>query len=622
MCGISGIIFNNNKDISKKINIISSSISNRGPDGTNVYISTNVAFAHNRLGILDKDSSFSKQPVFSSDLRYSIIYNGEIYNHTNIKNELISLGYKFNSNTDTETVLNSFIQWGSDCVFKFEGMWAFAIWDKKENKLFLSRDRFGIKPLYYAKLDNNFYFCSQIRGLKEIVELKNIDRNVLNRFEYNEYQEDTIFTNIKNLKPGHSLIYENKKLKCFKWRKESFEEKQMSNQAEVIESYDQLLKESCKFHSASDRDLALSISGGLDSSVLLYTFKNLGINFKSFSTIFESTYNDESEYLHVIERDLDIKIERNIIRKQDLNDDNLLKSIKDLDLIWSEPCIGQWLHYKKMRSFGYNVCIEGHGPDETLGGYDYHFNEYIKNKFLKNFFVNFNKLNIEKKTIFSNPDDNSVGLNKYSAFKLLFDDYKNALRNRFERSKYFENILKLRNIMLSKKKTSHGYIKKKYYNIFNTKLNCLNSKIYEDVYFGNMSRHLAQFDRLSMSSGIEVRVPYITKKIIEASISLNENYKIKEGYNKKILRDISIKTLPEKILSRKKKIGFSTPMQDYLNLNISKFIIETSKNKSFLESNYFDGKNISKKIEKLYKINDFNKLNKNWKIISAHHLIN
>ena len=167
-----------------------------------------------------------------------------------------------------------------------------------------------------------------------------------------------------------------------------------------IKKFDLLLEESCFSHTIGERSIALSLSGGLDSTALFYKLNHLGVKVNAFSTIYENTYNDESKYLDIIERDLNIKIERNIITKEDLNSKNFIESIKALDLIWSEPCIGQWLHYKKINEKGFNVCIEGHGADEILGGYDYHFDEFIKDSFKKNIFFNLKNLNKEKNNIF------------------------------------------------------------------------------------------------------------------------------------------------------------------------------------------------------------------------------
>ena len=198
MCGITGIVSQNlnKEDLFNQVKKISENISSRGPDGTNINLEKNIAFAHNRLAILDRNSEFSIQPVFDSSKRFMIIHNGEIYNFQKIKDELIKLGHNFQSNTDTEVIIKSYIQWGTESVKKFEGMWAFAIWDDKEKKLFLSRDQFGIKPLYFSFINNNFYFCSEIKGLKVIKNLDDIDKKILNRFIFEENQKETFYKNI------------------------------------------------------------------------------------------------------------------------------------------------------------------------------------------------------------------------------------------------------------------------------------------------------------------------------------------------------------------------------------------------------------------------------------------
>lgn len=617
MCGISGVINFSSKVEKKEIELISNNLSHRGPDGKTIFINKRVAFAHNRLAILDIKSSESIQPLISSCKRYMIIHNGEIYNFQKIKDELIKLGHKFKSDTDTEVIIKSYIQWGIESVKKFKGMWAFAIWDDKEKKLFLSRDKFGIKPLYYSFINNNFYFCSEIKGLKVIKNLDEIDKKILNRFIFEENQKKTFYKNIFNLLPGHNLIFENNNVKIYKWRDDIITP--IDKNKNLISKFDELFEKSCLEHSFGQREISLSLSGGLDSTSLLYKFKKLGLNVKLFSTVFENTYNDESDYLDIVEKDLNIKIEKNHISINDFNNENFINSIKALDLIWSEPCIGQWLHYKKIREKGYNVCIEGHGADEILAGYNYHFDEFIKDQFLDNVFFNIHEFNKQKKIIFNRPDDYMKENTKLDIVKLIYKDLKNFSRNCIEKSYLFKAILNFKSKL---NKQHYVYLEKKYYNIFNTKLGCLNSKLYEDILVGNMSRHLAQFDRLSMSQGIELRVPFVNEELINFCISIDKNFKINKGLNKFILREAMKNNLPEKIYSRKKKIGFSTPMYEKLRKNISNFIIETARDKLFLNSDLWDGKKISSIIEKNYKNNNYYMVNKYWKHVNVYHLIN
>lgn len=619
MCGITGIVSQNlnKEDLFNQVKKISENISSRGPDGTNINIEKNIAFAHNRLAILDRNSELSIQPVLDDSKRFMIIHNGEIYNFQKIKDELIKLGHNFQSNTDTEVIIKSYMQWGAESVKKFEGMWAFAIWDDKEKKLFLSRDKFGIKPLYFSFINNNFYFCSEIKGLKVIKSLGYIDKKILNRFVFEEHQKETFYKNIFNLLPGHNLLFKNNNIKIYKWRDDKIID--IDKNKNLVNKFNELFEKSCLEHSFGQRDIALSLSGGLDSTALLYKFKKLDLNVKLFSTVFENTYNDESIYLDIVEKDLNTKIERNHISINDFNSENFIHSIKALDLIWSEPCIGQWLHYKKIREKGFNVCIEGHGADEMLAGYNYHFDEFIKDQFLNNVFFNIHEFNQQKKEIFTSPDDKTIENTKLDIVRLIFRDLKNYSRNYIEKNPLFKAIVKFKSKI---NKEHYVYLEKKYYNIFNTKLGCLNSKLYEDILVGNMSRHLAQFDRLSMSQGIELRVPFVNKELINFCISIDKNFKINKGLNKFILREAMKKDFPKKIYLRKNKIGFSNPMHEKLSKNISNFIIETARDKLFLNSDLWDGRKISMLIEKNYKSNNYYLVNKFWKYVNAYHLVN
>lgn len=271
MCGISGIIDKNNKLITKEeIKKINNLIYHRGPDDEGFYFGSNFAFGHRRLSIIDL-SSDGHQPMDYMQ-KYIITYNGEIYNYIEIKNELLKDGYTFKSNTDTEVILASYDKWGENCVNKFNGMWAFAIYDKEKNIIFCSRDRFGIKPFYYTEVDNKFIFGSEIKQLLEFYTERYVNKKILMDYliiGFEEHTNETFFENVYKLKQSHNLIYNLRNHSCdvYRYYDINFDKSVTDlNEENSIRLYKKKFIDSIKLRLRSDVKIGTCLSGGLDSS--------------------------------------------------------------------------------------------------------------------------------------------------------------------------------------------------------------------------------------------------------------------------------------------------------------------------------------------------------------------
>jgi len=265
MCGINGFNFSDEKLIQS----MNDKIRHRGPDDRGYFVDQHISLGHNRLSIIDL-SKRGHQPMMSHDKNYIITYNGELYNYLAIKKDLVAKGYKFQSDTDTEVILNAYIDAGADCLKKFNGIFALAIWDKKNQELFVARDQFGIKPLVYYHKDNKFLFSSEIKGILAHEVDKDLDFDSLNlyfRFLYVPGPQ-TIFKHIKKLAPGHYLIWKNNNLTIWRY----YEIPQLKSNLNFIEARDQVRRtfdESVKRQLVSDRPLGLFLSGGIDSTAIL-----------------------------------------------------------------------------------------------------------------------------------------------------------------------------------------------------------------------------------------------------------------------------------------------------------------------------------------------------------------
>ena len=302
MCGICGIINFSTIPVQKlSLETMMKRMKHRGPDDEGIFIDKNLGLGFVRLSIIDLSEN-GHQPMIDDSERYVIVHNGEVYNYNELKSELVKKGYRFKSNTDSEVILNSYIEWGPACQEKFNGMWAFTIYDKKTNEIFISRDRYGIKPFYYFLNKDKFIFASEIPPILKILK-KKPDPNLQAVFDYmafnrTDQNEDTFFSGIKKLEPGCSISIKDNKLKIHEWYdlrsniKEPF--------ANALD-FREVFKSAVGLRLQSDVPLGVCLSGGLDSSSITSTLlKDFSLSdLKTFSAIYEKNQNcDESEYIY------------------------------------------------------------------------------------------------------------------------------------------------------------------------------------------------------------------------------------------------------------------------------------------------------------------------------------
>jgi asparagine synthase (glutamine-hydrolysing) len=580
MCGICGIVNFNGKPADEiSVRKMMSEIKHRGPDDDGVFIDNNVGFGFNRLSIIDLSSS-AHQPMPDESGRYVIIYNGEIYNYIEIREELRSKGYKFKSSGDAEVLLYSFIEWGKNCLNRFNGMFAFAILDTKEKKIFIARDRFGVKPFYYYLNDEKFIFGSEICAVLSVVDEKAgqnddviFDYLVFNR---TDQTEKTFFKDIYKLQHGCFIEIENDRFTKGKWYNLT---DNLGKPYENTGEFRDLLSSSIGLRLRSDVPVGVCLSGGLDSSaivsLLLKDFSRKDIN--TFSAVYnkEGHKYDESGFIHEYSNQLD-----NMFYISPTSD-SLMKDMNNFVRAHNEPVTStsHYAQFKVMELAKSNVVVtlDGQGADELLAGYHYFFGIYFKELLKK---VKLLKLSSEI-------------LNYTKTHKDLYG-LKTFL--------YFlsPSFLKTRLRVMEK-----GYLSKQFNENYSGE-NVIMDNIYgaDTVYealinhFEYKLEHLLKWeDRNSMWYSLEARVPFLDYRLVERTLSMDSSYKIKKGMTKFLLRDSMKDILPEKIRMRKDKIGFNTPEDEWFRTPVFKKLIdELLDSKSFAGRGYAD----IKKAKELY----------------------
>lgn len=571
MCGINAIIDfqknrNDNGSIIRKMNDF---INHRGPDGCGEWKNDEqtVFLGHQRLSIIDLTTNGSQPMSFFGLI---ITFNGEIYNYIELKLELKKHGYNFKTDSDTEVILAAYSYWGPDCVSHFNGMWAFIIFDGEKNELFISRDRFGKKPLNYVIFNNNYYFSSEIKAFLAIPNF-NFKLNYLKCYEFlkfgwQNHSIETMFQDVKELEPGSNMIIniENKSKKNWKYYRiedtHQLKENDLSFR-EAKEQIKELIFDSIKLRLRSDVEVAVALSGGVDSSIITIVANQLlndinGRNVKSFSSVYNNKFKeyDETKYIESMANSIKIPSYKVTPSHSDFieNLDNLIW-YQDLPFI-SAGMYAQYKVFEKAHSEGIKVTLDGQGVDEAIGGYGIynvlHLLQLYKNNFPSFLLESLGYLRIE-------------GLDTLS-------------------------------VLYPKKNESLSFIKhKELLYCESTKVtNKLGHRQVRDACIDQINNlflpaFLHHQDRNSMAFGIESRSPFMDYRLMEFMLNLPDTFKINRGIRKFILRESFKDEFPKIIYNRHKKMGFPTPLKVWMTENhedYKKLLIESLETNIFSEN--------------------------------------
>ena len=554
MCGISGIFnLDGNPVQASQIESMNSLITHRGPDGHGVYTDGNIGIGSTRLAIIDL-REIANQPMTDTDGRYVIVYNGEIFNYIELRNDLIKKGYRFNNNSDTEVILNSYKEYGEDCLHKLNGMWAFAIWDKKENSLFCSRDRYGIKPFYYYKDQNRFIFGSEIKQILDYKVDKSINDDIIYDylvFNFIDHTEKTFFKNIKKLPAGWKIKVTANEFSVSKWYELPQGRIEGGGVKTLYEDFYNLVYDSVRIRLRSDVEVGSCLSGGLDSSTIVCLMNDILHNEgkaeiqKTFTAAYDDPSIDERKYVEEVIR------QTKSTKYYCFPDSKGL--LEDFDkMVWhqEEPFTGstvfaQWSVFRKIHETGIKVVLDGQGSDEILLGYFSFFPFHLK-RFMLNPFKFFSEF-------FSGIDTTNLGLIKFSEnlvyFNTPFIRYRHVINN----AKSFLN----RDFVFSRNRRD----------VFNVMVAAsgLDTNRLSNLWNISLPSLLRYEDKNSMAFSVEARLPFLDHRLVEFIFSIPYDYLIKNGWTKFVLRESMKDRIPEDIRMRKGKLAFSVPQKKWLS---------------------------------------------------------
>lgn len=572
MCGICGIVRKgDNKDIIKKMN---DRIMHRGPDGEGYYIDGDIAFGHRRLSIIDL--STGDQPIYNEDNSVVTVYNGEIYNYVELRSELESLGHEFKTKSDTEVLVHGYEEWHTDLPKHLRGMFAFAIYDKNRNEIFLARDNFGIKPLYYAKMNDSFMFASEIKSFLDVPDFKKeFNEDILET--YLEFSfvptNETFFKGVYRLDAGCSLLYKDEDIKINKYFKLDFKEDTMSF-TDAVKNISDVMEDSVKRHLIADVEVGSFLSSGIDSSYIV----SLARPHKTYTVGYENKKYNEINYAKDLADKLGIKNESKIIKKDEYLD-AIPKIMYHLDEPTSDPAAISLYFVAKLASRDLKVVLSGEGADEFFGGYNY-YREEVDYKF-------YNKI----------PYGIRHAIGKVAG---LFPEVRgfNFLVRRGEKlENSYIGVNRNFSEKMARKVLRKNYelkaidVTKNVYNEFKDYSN-IDKMQAIDINFWLMKDILLKADRMTMASSIEGRVPFIDKEVFSVASKLPFDYKVTKENTKVALREAARKVIPTDAY-KKKKLGFPVPIREWIKDGAFKEDIEKTIN-SDVANRYFNVKFLNK----------------------------
>ena len=587
MCGIAGILnFDNSKVNPEIANVIKSSLEHRGPDFSKVdYINENVAMIHSRLAIIDLDDR-SNQPMFSEDKRFSIVFNGEIYNYKEIRKSLEQKGVSFQTDGDTEVLLKGFIFHGSNILQLLRGQFAFAIHDSYEESFFLARDRVGIKPLYFSIYNDVFIFSSELKAIENsgLIPFKpDLDSYVAYLRHLAVPTSRTGNKNILKLEPGQYLVINKDKSisKNKYWDPFTFQVDYSITEKDAISKVEELLLESVEYRKVSDVEVGLFLSGGLDSSLIgKIMSRNTNSDVKSFNIDYEEHfpgYQGEVEQARHAASHIDIKLIEDKIQYSDFKQiiDNY--SFYQDDLVGDEVGIPLYFLGKSSNNNGIKVVQVGEGADELFYGYE-HWLRFIKlNRFIKPItkarYDNF-KFSGHRKNMLSN-----ILLNRTS----------------FAGGALGFNLVEIDNLLLEGITDEYNlvhFVDKKWDSYFSSKSSSLSKWMtLIDLQIRLPELLLMRMDKLVMQSSIEARVPFLDHKLIEFVLTIPEKIIFNDNKTKPLLKKVASRHLPNEIVNRKKQ-GFRAPVGEWIKKD-EKYFYEAIKEFNS-STNLFDKEYLNK----------------------------
>lgn len=559
MCGITGIV-SKEKNKDKLIKKMNDKIIHRGPDSEGYYNDEYVSLGHRRLSIIDLTGG--NQPIYNEDESILIVYNGEVYNYKELKEELEE--YKFKTNSDTEVILHGYEKWGEELPKKLRGMFAFAIYDKNKGEIFIARDHFGIKPFYYYQNDDVILFGSEIKSFLAHPKFKKeLNRELLGPYLTFSFTptDETFFKNVYRLPGGYSMKINVKDRTITKERyfKATFSGTDKSFD-EMVDEISRVMEESSKYHLISDVEVGSFLSSGIDSSYLV----SLARPDKTYTIGFDLAKYSEIDYAKDLTDRLNIKNISEKISKEEYMD-VLSKVYYHLDEPTADGCAIAVYFLSQLASKDLKVVLSGEGADEFFGGY---------NSYDDNFYTKL-PLFVRKSAAFICKYLPKNKITRYIIRRGLSLEESYVSINRTYYDDELKDVLKSNNYLKNKDIVKDTYDEYKNYNK-------LDKMLAIDIRYWLSNNILTIVDKMTMAHSIESRVPFTDIEVFKVASSLPKKYKVSDGTTKIALRTAAKKVIPNEAY-KKKKLGFPVPIREWIreddfyneikntfNMNISK----------------------------------------------------
>lgn len=592
-------------------------LSHRGPDGEGIYVDrdANLGLGHRRLAILDLTDS-GRQPLSYANERWWITFNGEIYNFLELRAELVGLGHVFHSQTDTEVVLAAYVQWGADCQLRFNGMWAFAIWDRQERALFVSRDRFGIKPLLYVARPDLFALASELKAFLNLPgfiprENEMAVRSTLVDVSQMEGTEVTLLAGVKRLQGGHCMLVRSGKTSVQRWWNTLDHLVQAPAGLEAqAGQFRQLFIDSCRLRLRSDVAVGTCLSGGLDSSAILCTLARIDQAFPdgrsdrrtenwrhAFVATFPGTSLDERSYAEsAVDYAGATPHYMPISATTALEDiEQIIYDFEDISCTLPTPV---WANYREMRRAGVVVSLDGHGADEMLGGYGTYPQMAMRSlgwvrdpgrmldlmNTWQDMYVKGGPVGRPSRPRLALANDPLIRVPGLVGRSI----YRKWLRPLAALIRPSSRDLLIEPWLLSATPNGGPKMDAAEESAIDS-LGPLNAHLYRDFHRTVLPSILRNFDRCSMAHGIEVRMPFMDWRLVAFAFSLPEQSKIGGGFAKRVLREAMRGMMPEELRTRKSKIGFNSPLPEWFNGPLKAWVLDMVNRSDFLQSETWKG---------------------------------
>ncbi len=545
MCGIAGFVDKTIKNKKKVIKDMAERIKYRGPDGEGYFIDDEVALAHRRLAIIDLSSG--GQPQYNEDNSLVIVFNGEIYNFVELKEELIKAGHKFRNKSDTEVIIHGYEEWGTEVTKHLRGMFAFAIWDTKQKTLFIARDGFGIKPLYYAKFGSSFMFASEIKAFLDHPKFKKeLNKEILSSYLcFNSTPtEETFFKGVYRVEPGYQILYKNGKINKMRFFKLEFDETN-EDMDTIVKRIRTAMASSVKYHQISDVEVGSFLSSGIDSSYLV----SLARPDKTFTVGYDNPKYDEIKYAKDLADKLGIENKSKKITKEEY-----MKAFPNImyhmDEPLADPSAIALYFVAEIASKDVKVVTSGEGADELFGGYLSYREEIDQSWYMK---IPYPIRHVASLVAGLFPEVRGFNFIYRRGRKL--EDYNIGLGRVF-RDEEAMKIVNFKNQINTKDIVAPLYME------YKDSSNLVKRQVI-DYYYWLVQDFLHAVDRNTMMFGLEARTPFLDKEVYEVARHLPTYAKINKETTKPALRLAAKESIPTEAY-KKKKLGFPVPLREWI----------------------------------------------------------